>query len=117
MTPAGPTPHFTWRELGDPPRAHRAGARHLAVHLEQLRAILGDRPLPILGGYRSPRKNAQVGGAQRSQHLAGRAADLRPGIATVEQARRAGFTGIGEDAAGWALHVDVRAGPLARWRY
>jgi uncharacterized protein YcbK (DUF882 family) len=112
----GPTPHFTWAELGDPPIAHRVHARHLARHLERLRVILGDRPLTIRSAWRSPERNAAVGGARHSQHLDARAADLAQGVATVTQAERAGFVGIGS-VRGWAVHVDVRPGPPARWTY
>lgn len=113
---AGPTAHFTWRELGNPPPAARDQAAKLARHLERLRAIKGGQPLPIVSGYRSPAHNARVGGARLSQHLVGRAADIPPGYATVAQAMEAGFTGIGNQGK-WAIHVDVRPGPLARWSY
>ena len=116
MLPGRPSEHFTWAELGDPPRSHAQDTRHLAEHLERLRDICGGRPLSPVGGYRSPGRNAQVGGARRSQHLEGRAADLPAGYATVAQAERAGFTGIGSSGR-WAVHVDVREGPPARWEY
>ena len=113
---AGPTRHFTWRELGDPPRHLRPHARKLARCLERLRAANDDRPLVIVSGYRNARHNASVGGATRSQHLLAAAADIPRGYATVQEAIDAGFTGIGSSGP-WAIHVDVRPGPLARWRY
>ncbi len=116
MAARGPTAHFTWRELGDPPQHLRANAAHLARHLERLRSILGGRPIAVVGGFRSTRRNAEVGGAIASQHLQARAADLPEGLCTVLQAHRAGFVGIGE-RKGWAVHVDVRPGPPARWTY
>lgn len=110
------SPHFSRREF----RCRHCGAvrvdPHLVEHLEVLRAMVG-RPLVIVSGYRCPTHNRNVGGASRSQHLYGRAADLVDGYATVSQARRAGFTGIGRDADGSALHVDVRHGPRAEWLY
>jgi uncharacterized protein YcbK (DUF882 family) len=72
--------------------------------------------LHIVGGYRSAKRNAQVGGARYSQHLRAAAADIPAGYATTEQAQRAGFTGIGS-AGAWAIHVDVRAGAVTHWRY
>ncbi len=111
------SPHFSTRELSD--RASGSlpvDVSHLVDHLEQLRAICGDRPLEILSGYRSAATNARVGGATDSQHLYGRAADIPSGYATVDQAERAGFSGIGE-LDGWATHVDVRPGGPARWSY
>lgn len=116
MLPGRPSEHFSWAELDDPPKSHEQDARHLAEHLERLREICGGKPIEVLSGYRTERKNAQVGGARRSQHRHARAADLRRGVATVAQAERAGFTGIGS-SGGWAVHVDVRPGPLARWEY
>jgi uncharacterized protein YcbK (DUF882 family) len=57
-----------------------------------------------------------VGGVPNSQHLLCRAADIPEGYATVEEAVMAGFTGIGSRGP-WAVHVDVRLGPAARWTY
>lgn len=84
--------------------------------LERLRRIRGGRPLTIISGYRSASHNAAVGGVKNSQHLYGRAADIPAGYATVGEAARAGFTGIGSQGP-WAVHVDVRPGPAARWTY
>ncbi len=109
--------HFSTHELADRRTGELDGeVGHLVEHLERLRSICGDRPLTIVSGYRSPSTNAAVGGASRSQHLYGRAADIPPGYATVAQAEEAGFTGIGE-SDGWAIHVDVRPDGPARWSY
>ncbi len=116
MAVNGPTAHFTWAELGNPPAHLRANAAKLARRLEQLRSLRGGGPLPLAGGFRSTERNAAVGGARASQHLQARAADLRSGLVTVVQARAAGFTGIGSKGK-WALHVDVRPGPLVEWTY
>lgn len=86
----------------------------LVAHLEQLRAIVG-KPLRIVSGHRCPWWNKRVGGAARSQHMSGTAADIPKGYATVAQAERAGFNGIGNKGQ-WAVHVDVRAN-RARWHY
>nr|CRY97668.1 hypothetical protein [uncultured prokaryote] len=88
--------------------------RELVGRLEGLRAIVGS-PMTILSGHRSYDHNRAVGGATKSEHLYGRAADLEDGYATVDQAAAAGFRGIGEKD-GYATHVDVRAIP-ARWSY
>ena len=72
---SGPSPHFTWAELGNPPESVRPAMVMLAVHvLEPMRAKLG--PIRITSGYRSPEKNAAIGGAKRSQHMLGEAVDL-----------------------------------------
>jgi uncharacterized protein YcbK (DUF882 family) len=110
------TEHFSRAEFRD----RRTGMSHVDVtlvdHLERLRTIVG-QPLNIVSGYRSPTTNAAVGGAQESQHLKGWAADIPEGYATVDQALRAGFTGIGSKGK-WAVHVDVRDTPtVERWTY
>lgn len=109
--------HFSLAEFADS-RTGAVGAdlSHLVEHLELLRSICLDRPLRIVSGWRSAATNLAVGGATRSQHLYGRAADLEPGYANEDQAEKAGFIGIGLDG-GWAVHVDVRPGSAARWHY
>lgn len=104
------SPHFRPEEFGGPVEAR------LVLGLERLRAARGGAPLRVVSGYRTAQRNAAVGGASRSQHLYGRAADIPYGYATTLQAERAGFTGIGSQD-GWAIHVDVRDGAPARWTY
>lgn len=82
------TPHFTKEELTRSVVAERNGIdnsipdallpnlNRLAEGLEQVRSLLGDRPLLISSGYRCPRLNARVGGAASSAHMAGYAADF-----------------------------------------
>ena len=111
------SPHFSRSKFRD----HRTGEVQidpkLVEHLEKLRSICGGRPLHIVSGFRSRSTNSAVGGARRSQHLYGRVADIPPGYATVDQARAAGFTGIGSKGK-WAVHVDVRPTKrVARWEY
>ncbi len=56
--------------------------RQLAAGLEQAQALLG-YPLSISSGYRSPALNVAVGGAEKSQHCTGIAADFTcPGFGT-----------------------------------
>lgn len=96
--------------------AHRVLVdRHLVAHLEDLRAIVG-RPLRIVTGHRCVWWEVYRGRSGTSQHVRGRAADIPSGYATVSQAESAGFVGIGRSGP-WAVHVDVRTGPPARWRY
>lgn len=110
--------HFSRTEFrckGTRHSAHAPVSAHLVQHLERLRAIAGGRPLVILSGVRCALHNAAVGGAPRSRHLVGDAADIPIGYATVDQAERAGFTGIGSRGK-WAVHVDTRP-RRARWSY
>jgi uncharacterized protein YcbK (DUF882 family) len=110
------TPHFSQSEFRD----KRAGVSvdvpvRLLGALEHLRGQVG-RPIVIVSGYRTLDTNRAVGGAPASRHLVGDAVDIPPGIATVDQAEAAGFVGIGSSGP-WAIHVDVRPGPPARWTY
>ena len=74
--------HLWWRELGchdgtPYPRAWAHKAIVLATEFEVLRAMAGHQPLRVLSAYRTPTHNAKVGGARWSQHLYGRALDVR----------------------------------------
>lgn len=97
----------------------------LTVVLQCIREHFG-KPVTITSGYRTPAHNAAVGGAKSSQHLLGRAADIRVAGVSVEDV--AAYTeslmpdwgGVGRypvkagRATGW-VHVDTRA-EKARWR-
>ena len=57
-----------------------------AQGMEQVRAYLGNKPILISSGYRSPALNAAVRGSQGSQHLLGQAVDFTcPGFGTPAQ--------------------------------
>lgn len=106
------SPHFSRYEFRD----RRTGFipevdPYFIGRLEDLRRLIGNRPLPIISGWRSWLTNLRVRGARRSQHRIRpcRAGDIPSGIATVDQAKRAGFTGIGH-RNGWVVHLDTRPG-------
>lgn len=48
----------------------------LAIQLETLRRYYG-KPVTVLSGFRDPVYNRNVGGSPNSQHLQGKAADIR----------------------------------------
>lgn len=106
--------HFTYKEMACRHCGVAAVDPVLLCCLEALRAEVG-RPLQIISGYRCPQHNRAVGGAPRSQHVLGRAADIPRGYATEAQAAGVGFLGIGLRGP-WAVHVDVRP-TRARWTY
>lgn len=114
----------------------------LFVELDTIREAWGG-PLAIVSGYRTPEHNTAIGGAGQSQHMAGRAVDLRPVRADLRAAdiheldrlvekllaegRLPAVGGVGVYpwtkhngvlAPGW-VHVDIRprpaSGHIARW--
>lgn len=112
-------------------------ADRLAALLSQLDVIRGawGGPLRVVSGYRSPAHNAAVGGAQASQHMEGRAADISPLVSSlampemcadlhgrilrlIELGRLPLVGGLGV-YAGW-VHCDIRpkppSGHIAQWR-
>ena len=105
--------HFKPSEF-DSPDAKGSGAEHMdectVRMLDDLREILG-RPLAVTAGYRTKQHNADLGGAESSQHLLGRAADIRVANGKeiydiVTFAIRLGFKGIGVYDA--HVHLDTR---------
>ena len=84
------TEHFTLEELTDtshrqfdntPNDAELANLIKLAEFLEQVREVLGGKPVMINSGFRSKQVNDSVGSKDSSQHRTGCAADFRvPGM-------------------------------------
>jgi len=107
--------HFKAREFACPHCGVALVRPRLLTSLERLRARIR-QPIVIVSGYRCPVHNPAVDGAADSQHMYAAAADIRPQLATVHDAEMAGFVGIGYRGI-WAVHVDVRDGGKARWRY
>ena len=115
------SPHFSKAEFADhsgAPFPPGIPSPKLIVKLEALRAALGGKPITIVSGYRSPAHNKAVGGAKNSQHLRGRAADIK-----VEGVSPRVVADIAEAVFGWLsgigrydtfTHVDVRRSH-ARW--
>lgn len=96
------SPHFSLEELvasetaartgidNTPPDALMPNLRALAEGLELVRAALGNRPIHINSGYRCEALNTRVGGAARSRHVFGLAADIIcPSFGTPLQVCRA----------------------------
>lgn len=91
----------------------------LLKKLQNLRTKI-EKPIIITSGYRCPSYNEGVGGAKRSYHLYGMAADVyAPGLPLKELLRAAeeiGFPGIGFYPYNHFLHLDVRPASPARWQ-
>lgn len=87
-----------------------------AYKLDQLRRLL-DTPIKINSAYRCTEHNIEIGGSKNSQHMLGKATDIRPlGPTSLDHVREKaielGFDGIG--AYKTFLHLDSR-GNIARW--
>lgn len=97
----------------------------LMLLLQCIREHFG-KPVTITSGYRTAAHNTKVGGAKSSQHLLGRAADIRvqgtsvEDVAAYAERLMPDWGGVGRypvktgRATGW-VHVDTRA-DKARWR-
>jgi zinc D-Ala-D-Ala carboxypeptidase len=80
--------HFTLEELSFSETAARLGLNNtpgpiavtnlglVAAVMEEIRTLLGDRPIPVHSGYRSPQVNKAVGGTTTSAHCLGLACDF-----------------------------------------
>lgn len=83
----------------------------LGVVLDAIREFF-DQPVTVTSGLRCEPWNYKVGGAARSQHLLGKAADIKvrdvPPQLVAEVAIRMGATGV--KAYKTFTHVDVRDG-------
>ena len=80
------TEHFSLEELthtdhrqfdNTPNDAEIANLQRLAEFLEQVKTVLGDKPVMINSAFRSKQVNDSVGSKDTSQHRVGCAADIR----------------------------------------
>jgi hypothetical protein len=91
------SPNFTLEELTASETAARNGLDNtpgpiayqnlvrLANFLEEVKKVLGGKPVMINSAYRGPEVNKHVGGSKNSQHMVGCAADIRvPGMTPNE---------------------------------
>ena len=85
------TPNFTLAELtvtdhrefkNEPNPSEIANLQRLAELLEQVKSVLGGKPVMVNSAFRSKQVNDAVGSKDTSQHRLGCAADIRvPGMA------------------------------------
>ena len=99
--------HFTLEELtatshrefdNTPNATEIANLTRLAATLEQVKTLLGGKPVMINSGFRSKQVNDSVGSKDTSQHRIGCAADIRvPGITPNEVVKAIIASDIGYD--------------------
>src|SRR5882672_1098757 len=89
------SPHFTLDEFlisqtaaregisNQPSPEHHENLKKTAAVMEQVRTLLGSKPIIVSSGYRSPDLNRAVGGATSSAHCYGFGCDFTcPGFGT-----------------------------------
>ena len=81
----------------------------LVRFLQKIRNHFG-KSVHINSGYRCKTHNAKVGGASKSNHMDGEAADIRiDGITPLEVAQYAEYIGVlGIGVYSWGVHIDTR---------
>ena len=99
--------HFTLEELtatshrefdNTPKATELANLMRLAALLEQVKTVLGGKPVMINSGFRSKQVNDSVGSKDTSQHRIGCAADIRiPGMTPDEVVKAIMSSDIGYD--------------------
>ena len=104
------SPHFTLAELTASEVADRFGwdntpnesemenLRRLAAFLEEVKSVLGGKPIMVNSAFRSKAVNDAVGSKDTSQHRVGCAADIRvPGMTPDEVVKTVIASKIGYD--------------------
>jgi len=101
------TEHFTLEELthtdhrefdNEPNDAELENIKRLAEFLEEVKTVLGGKPIMVNSAFRSKQVNDAVGSKDTSQHRIGCAADIRVPSMTPDQVVRAVIaSGIGYD--------------------
>ena len=81
--------HTDHREFDNTPNdAEMANLKRLAAFLEQVKGLLGGKPIMVNSAFRSKKVNDAVGSKDTSQHRIGCAADIRvPGMTPDEVVR------------------------------
>lgn len=115
------SPHFTFEELthtdhreldNTPNEAELANLTRLAGFLEQVKTLLGGKPIMVNSAFRSKAVNDAVGSKDTSQHRIGCAADIRvPGMTPDEVVRAViasdlGYDQVIEEYSRWT-HVSI----------
>ena len=117
--------HTDHRDLDNTPNEHELeNLKRLAAFLEEVKTVLGGKPIMVNSAFRSKAVNDAVGSKDTSQHRIGCAADIRvPGMTPDEVVKAVIASKIGYDqvirefwvpgeSRGWA-HVSIPNSPDA----
>lgn len=83
---------------------------NLLLKLEELRKVLGNKPVIVTSGYRCITYNARVGGIKNSEHTKGNAADIKVSTVTPNEVYKEAakvFNAGGVGKYNTFTHVDV----------
>ena len=91
-------------------------AQNTAEMMEKIRAVLGDNPIIITSGYRSPEVNRAIGSGDSSDHIKAMAVDFKcpaygtPKAVALHLADKIDSLGIGQLIAEYSqwIHVSTR---------
>ena len=91
--------HTDHRDLDNTPNEHELeNLKRLAAFLEEVKTILGGKPIMVNSAFRSKAVNDAVGSKDTSQHRVGCAADIRvPGMTPDQVVKAIIASGIGYD--------------------
>jgi hypothetical protein len=91
--------HTDHREFDNTPNENElANLKRLAAFLEQVKEVLGGKPIMVNSAFRSKPVNDAVGSRDTSQHRIGCAADIRvPGMTPDEVVKAVMAAGLGYD--------------------
>ena len=113
---------FDSKDGAEMPEEVLENVKELAKNLQIIREAIG-MSISINSGYRSPAHNKSVGGATRSQHLTGKAADIKTRMKpSVLHKIILGLINEGRISEGGVglynsfVHYDIR-GEKARWDF
>lgn len=106
------SPHFTLEEMtvtqvrgasNNVPLSLLPVIKDTALRMEEVRSLLGNAPITVTSGYRSPFVNKIVGGSITSAHMSGRAVDfIAPSFGTpLEVAKAISASAIAFDQLIW----------------
>jgi hypothetical protein len=124
------SPHFTLDELthtdhreldNTPTQDEISNLQRLANFLEEVKTVLGGKPIMVNSAFRSKQVNDAVGSKDTSQHRIGCAADIRVPAMTPDQVVRAiiasdlGFDQVIREFDRWT-HVSIPNTPEAKPR-